>query len=110
MASTPGGSEKLANTGYASPSNDIVKVESAASTKDADAALDFLRTNITDGEAAQVDERALVRKIDWMIMPLMWACYFLRRSSSLGNHLPATVRHHCHIGTDSALQSILTKL
>jgi len=25
-----------------------------------------------------LDEKKLVRKIDWMIMPLMWACYNLQ--------------------------------
>jgi hypothetical protein len=88
MASTADVPEKAATTGYDSPSSDMVKVKSATSTKDADAALDFLRTNITDGEAGQVDERALVRKIDWMIMPLMWACYFLRKACLFATTIP----------------------
>jgi hypothetical protein len=43
--------------------------------KNADAALDFLRY---EGEGVMMtaeDEKRLVRKIDWMIMPLMWCCY-----------------------------------
>lgn len=44
----------------------------------ADAALDFLRGEIGTGTVAEVDEKALLRKIDWMIMPLMWCCYFLQ--------------------------------
>ncbi|KAJ5103265.1 hypothetical protein N7532_003794 [Penicillium argentinense] len=43
----------------------------------ADAALDFLRAEDTVG-AVEVDEKTLVRKIDWMIMPLMWAAYNLQ--------------------------------
>lgn len=43
----------------------------------ADAALDFLRAEDNLG-ATEVDEKALVRKIDWMIMPLMWAAYNLQ--------------------------------
>ena len=42
---------------------------------DADAALEFLKdTSISQS----VDERKLVRKIDWMIVPLMWLCYNLQ--------------------------------
>jgi hypothetical protein len=43
----------------------------------ADAALDFLRTG-DNLDATEVDEKTLVRKIDWMIMPLMWAAYNLQ--------------------------------
>jgi hypothetical protein len=43
----------------------------------ADAALEFLRDEDT-GVAVVVNEKALVRKIDWMIMPLMWAAYNLQ--------------------------------
>jgi hypothetical protein len=30
------------------------------------------------GELTAEGEKALVRKIDWMIMPLMWSCYCLQ--------------------------------
>ncbi|KAJ5676232.1 hypothetical protein N7462_009129 [Penicillium macrosclerotiorum] len=43
----------------------------------ADAALEFLRDGDT-AVAILIDERRLVRKIDWMIMPLMWAAYNLQ--------------------------------
>lgn len=46
--------------------------------KDGDAALEFLRTEGATGEILEVDEKALVRKIDWMIMPLMFGCYCLQ--------------------------------
>lgn len=42
----------------------------------ADAALDFLRHESGAGEMTAADEKKLVRKIDWMIMPLMWLCYW----------------------------------
>lgn len=47
-------------------------------TKNADAALDFLREG---GEAPPMtaeDERRLKRKIDWRVVPLMLACYLLQ--------------------------------
>lgn len=46
--------------------------------KNADKALEFLRYNETGDERAVVDERRLVRRIDWMIVPIMFACYFLQ--------------------------------
>jgi hypothetical protein len=42
-----------------------------------DAALEFLRDEDT-AVATEVHEKTLVRKIDWMIMPLMWAAYNLQ--------------------------------
>ncbi|KAK5122915.1 hypothetical protein LTR85_003480 [Meristemomyces frigidus] len=46
--------------------------------KNADAALDFLRTEGEVRPMTAEDEKRLVRKIDWMIMPLMWCCYCLQ--------------------------------
>lgn len=46
--------------------------------RDADKALDFLRYNEADTENIVVDEQTLVRRIDWMIVPIMFACYFLQ--------------------------------
>jgi len=46
--------------------------------KDADKALEFLRHNEAGEEYATVDEKGLVRRIDWMIVPIMFACYFLQ--------------------------------
>ncbi|KAJ5919787.1 hypothetical protein N7454_009622 [Penicillium verhagenii] len=43
----------------------------------ADAALEFLHGE-DNAVAIDVDEKALVRKIDWMIIPLMWAAYNLQ--------------------------------
>jgi hypothetical protein len=56
---------------------DIETKNEMIATGKADAALEFLRTeDIAD--ITEVDEKALVRKIDWMIMPLMWAAYNLQ--------------------------------
>lgn len=45
----------------------------------ADAALSFLRnTSTTIRPMTPEDEKRLLRKIDWMIMPLMWICYCLQ--------------------------------
>ena len=42
--------------------------------KNADAALDFLRQEGEVRPMTNEDEKKLVRKIDFMIMPLMWCC------------------------------------
>ena len=46
--------------------------------RDGDAALDFLRGEAVAGEAEAIDERRLLRKIDWMVVPLTFACYLLQ--------------------------------
>ncbi|KAK5165691.1 uncharacterized protein LTR77_008614 [Saxophila tyrrhenica] len=55
------------------PSVGIVK-----DVSDADAALDFLRGEGPVRPMTAEDEKRLVRKIDWMVMPLMWSCYCLQ--------------------------------
>lgn len=57
-------------------SNAEVEVGEIKNVRDADAALDFLRHESGAGEMTAEDEKKLVRKIDWMIMPLMWMCYW----------------------------------
>lgn len=52
-----------------------LEVGEVKDVKNADAALDFLRFEGEGVEMTAEDEKALVRKIDWMIMPLMWCCY-----------------------------------
>ncbi|KAI5919310.1 allantoate permease [Camillea tinctor] len=44
---------------------------------DADAALEYLN-NENATAMTEVNEKDLVRKIDWAIVPLMWACYNLQ--------------------------------
>lgn len=47
--------------------------------KDVDAALGFLRANADSGNAAiDIDEKKLMRKVDWMVMPLLFCCYYLQ--------------------------------
>lgn len=46
--------------------------------KDGDKALDFLRSEAYEGEAQAIDQRKLVRKIDFMVVPLMFCCYCLQ--------------------------------
>ena len=58
-------------------SADAVQAEKNIASGDVDEALKFLR----DGglsSTADIDEKALLRKIDWMMMPLMFCCYFLQ--------------------------------
>ncbi|KUI63989.1 hypothetical protein VM1G_10738 [Cytospora mali] len=69
-----------------SPMDDKVNMDKAATMdserqslehKDVDAALEFLNAEEL-GTMSVVDEKQLVRKIDWRIMPVMWACYNLQ--------------------------------
>ena len=46
--------------------------------KDGDKALEFLRTEAGVGEGEDIDEKRLVRKIDFMIVPLMFCCYLMQ--------------------------------
>ena len=62
-------------------SSDDVTIENGtvnANIKDGDAALDFLKHEHAEGPLTREEERRLVRKIDWMIVPLMWCCYCLQ--------------------------------
>lgn len=69
------------------------KVSPAASTE-ADAALGFLAS---EGTAAftEIDEKKLVRKIDWMTVPLMWAIYFLQYQDKILSKTPWTAFDSC---------------
>lgn len=44
--------------------------KSVAPIAGADAALQFLRREEVDGTIVDIDEKTLVRKIDWMVMPV----------------------------------------
>ncbi|KAF4307080.1 Major facilitator superfamily [Botryosphaeria dothidea] len=54
------------------------KMKNNIVVKDGDEALKFLAAESIAGELSDIDEKALVRKIDWMILPLMWCCYCLQ--------------------------------
>jgi hypothetical protein len=66
----------------ASPPHSDLEVGSVAvldeTSKDGDEALRFLKSQHAVGEMTAEEEKKLVRKIDWMIMPLMWSCYCLQ--------------------------------
>ena len=47
-------------------------------TKDVDAAWQFIQ-NAAPSDTV-IDDGKLLRKLDWMLMPLMFACYFLQYS------------------------------
>ncbi|KAK9434611.1 allantoin permease [Metarhizium brunneum] len=47
-------------------------------TRDVDAALKFLENQGTVPSMSDSDEKRLLRKIDWHIMPLLTCCYFLQ--------------------------------
>lgn len=67
--------EAKASTETSTPTPEVGEVRDVSN---ADAALRFLRH---EGEAPPMtadDEKKLRRKIDWMIMPLMWCCYCLQ--------------------------------
>lgn len=58
----------------------------------ADAALDFLRHENDIPEMTAEDEKRLVRKIDWMIMPLMYGCYVLQYLDKV-SFVPICIQH-----------------
>jgi hypothetical protein len=65
-----------------SPPQSDLEVGSVAvleeASKDGDEALRFLKSQHAVGEMTEEEEKKLIRKIDWMIMPLMWSCYCLQ--------------------------------
>ncbi|KAH6666792.1 allantoin permease [Halenospora varia] len=50
----------------------------AIPTAETDDALKFLRRDDEHGAFEDIDEKVLLRKIDWMVMPLMFSCYILQ--------------------------------
>jgi hypothetical protein len=59
-------------------------------SKRVDEALHFLDHNrdVSDGGLPEVDDKKLMRKVDWMLMPLMFACYFLQYSDKTLRQYP----------------------
>lgn len=64
----------------ATPRNhsEVPEIGEVKDVQNADAALDFLRQEGDVRPMTVEDEKRLRRKIDWMIMPLMWCCYCLQ--------------------------------
>jgi hypothetical protein len=59
-------------------------------SKRVDEALHFLDHNrdVGDSGLPEVDDKKLMRKVDWMLMPLMFACYFLQYSDKTLRQYP----------------------
>lgn len=49
-------------------------------TRNVDEALKFLEAHAGTINLEDIDERKMMRKIDWTLMPLMFLCYFLQYS------------------------------
>jgi hypothetical protein len=69
---------KSGNASLSPPHSDIEIGIVEETTTNGDEALKFLKTAHDVGVLTAEGERRLVRKIDWMIMPLMWCCYCLQ--------------------------------
>ena len=57
---------------------DSVGPEKQVATKDADDALEFLRSQDETAVFDDVSEKKLMRKVDGMLMPLMFMCNYLQ--------------------------------
>ena len=60
------------------------------STKDVDEAFRFL-SDVDVDRAVQVDDKKLMRRVDWMLMPLMFACYYLQYTDKTLSQLPKNI-------------------
>lgn len=56
----------------------VSNVQAITDFQNADDALEFLRSESSVQHMTPLDEKQLVRKIDWMIMPLMFCAYLLQ--------------------------------
>lgn len=82
-AETPAKYDPEKKSGNSSPHpNSDVEIGSVGVVVDApndgDEALRFLKNQHDVGELTAEEEKKLLRKVDWMIMPLMWSCYCLQ--------------------------------
>lgn len=57
---------------------EIGTVDETSKHTNGDEALNFLKNAHDVGVLTPEGERRLLRKIDWMVMPLMWCCYCLQ--------------------------------
>ena len=48
--------------------------------RDVDEALNFLESHAEIIDFDNVDEKKLMRRVDWMVIPLCFGCYFLQYS------------------------------
>jgi hypothetical protein len=63
---------------YQTPTVEAGADKSLGVAGDVDEALRFLKNNVGGGETVHVDDKKLMRRVDWMLMPLMFACYYLQ--------------------------------
>ncbi|KAM0720371.1 hypothetical protein Q7P37_004507 [Cladosporium fusiforme] len=76
MAKSYDGKDIEATARDPSPDHAIGEVKNI--NKNQDAALEFLRSRADVRPMSEADEKALLRKIDWRIIPLMFGCYTLQ--------------------------------
>lgn len=69
---------------------------------DVDDALKFLKVEVAEGSLDAIDEKKLIRKIDWFIMPMLFSVYYLQYTDK-------TLRTELPISCDN-LDSSLTTL
>lgn len=70
---------------------------------DVDAALEYLNHEDTT-LMTEVDEKKLLRKIDWMIVPLLWLCYclqYLDKTLSMALLPPPRLAMACPSGSNA---------
>jgi hypothetical protein len=73
--------EATASTPSSDHDHGVGEVKDIKIDKNQDAALEFLRGGADVRPMTAADEKTLLRKIDWRIMPLMFGCYTLRKPS-----------------------------
>jgi hypothetical protein len=71
----------------------IVEDGKTIHSKNVDEALRFLEQNVTSGDLPEIDDKKLMRRVDWMIMPLMFACYYLQYSDKTLSNSGNTIKH-----------------
>lgn len=79
---------------------DSVGPQKEVSTRDADEALRFLRSNDETAVFDDVSEKKLMRKVDWMLMPLMFV-------SCSGLETPALGPKTCPLSYETAVTGVL---
>ncbi len=57
---------------------DSIEDSKIAHLQNGDEALGFLEQHADTSDLPEVDDKKLMRCVDWMIMPLMFACYYLQ--------------------------------
>lgn len=80
--------------------------EKFVGAKDVDEALQFLHAHAATAQLTEIDEKKLMRKVDWMIMPLMFAVYYLQytdKTLRMTTFLPSRQLRHADLLKQSHL-------